>query len=73
MPRPIVARALERLTEHVMSMPGVAGTAQGLCGRRRCLKVLVTKKTRAGIRRIPQVFEGYPVVIEETGRLRALR
>jgi hypothetical protein len=73
MPRQVIAKALEDLTERVMSIPGVVGTAEGLCGRRRCLRVFVTKKTPDLLRQIPRAFEGYRVSTEETGRLRAFR
>jgi len=73
MPRRIISKALEDLTEQVMSIPGVVGTAQGLCGGRPCLKVFLTKQTPDLLRQIPRLFEGYRVTTEETGRLRALR
>ena len=58
MPRPAIAKALEDLTERVMSIAGVVGTAEGLSGGRPCLKVFLTKKTPDLLRRIPRVFEG---------------
>ncbi len=73
MPRQVIAKALEDLTERVMSIAGVVGTAEGLCGGHPCLKVFLTKKTPDLLRRIPRVFEGYQVTTEETGRLRAFR
>lgn len=64
----------EVLAEHtpgMMSVPGVVGTAQGLCEEGPCVLVLVASRTPDLVRRIPRVLEGYPVRIRETGTLRA--
>ena len=55
-----------------MSIPGVVGIAIGGTTEKPLIKVLVVKKTRALEQEIPQEAEGYPVVIEETGEIRAL-
>lgn len=55
-----------------MSIPGVVGIAIGGTTEKPLIKVLVVKKTRALEQKIPQEAEGYPVVIEETGEIRAL-
>lgn len=55
-----------------MRIPGVVGVAIGGSIERPLIKVLVTEKTRALEEQIPQEAEGYPVVIEETGEIRAL-
>ena len=73
MPQRIIAKALEDLTERVMPIPGVVGTAEGLFEGSPCLKVFLTKKTPDLLRQIPTLFEGFPVTTEETGALRALR
>ena len=55
-----------------MALPGVVGTAQGLCHGKPCIIVLVIRKTVELERAIPSSLEGYPVVLEETGEFKAL-
>ncbi len=73
---PMAARAIDEvLKEHakaVMSIPGVVGIGQGLCKGTPCIKVFVIKKTPELDRKIPNTLEGYQVVVEETGEVRAL-
>lgn len=69
--KPIV----EVLKEHaktLMSIPGVVGAGQGLCGGKPCIKVFVIKKTPELEQKLPETLEGYPVAIEETGEVKAL-
>lgn len=73
---PMATKAInEVLKEHskaMMSMPGVVGTGQGLFEGKPCIKVFVIKKTPDLEEKIPKTLEGYPVVIEETGKVKAL-
>lgn len=73
---PMPAKAIDEvLKEHssaIMSTPGVVGTAQGLCDDKPCIKVYVIKETPELEQKIPRILEGYPVMIEETGEIRAL-
>ena len=65
----------EVLKEHsskLMSIPGVVGTAQSLCEGQPCIKVFVSKKTVQLEQKIPKTLEGYPVVIQETGKFKQL-
>jgi hypothetical protein len=64
--------ALGALTERVMALPGVVGTARGRRRGKPCLLVFLSRRTAALVRRIPGHVQGYPVVVEETGDLRAL-
>jgi len=65
-----IREALEDLTDHLMSIPGILGTAEGLCDGTPCIKVFVSRKTAAVLKAIPASVEGYPVSVEETGELR---
>lgn len=68
-------RVEEALVEHtpaLMALPGVVGTAQGLCDKLPCIVIYVIQKTPELERKIPQTLEGFPVRIEETGEIRAL-
>ena len=67
-----IEEALKDLTDRVMSIPGVVGTAGGLCEGKPCLKVFLAKKTPELLQQIPAVLEGYPVTTEETETFRAL-
>jgi hypothetical protein len=73
---PMVAKAIEEvLKEHareLMSIPGVVGAGQGLCEGKPCIKVFVIKRTPELVQKIPDTLDGYPVVIEETGEVKAL-
>ncbi len=63
---------LREHTKDLMTIHGVVGTAQGLCDDKPCIKVYVLKKTAELVQKIPDILEGYPVMIEETGEIRAL-
>ena len=67
-----VEQVLKEHTGELLLIPGVVGTAQGLCNKRPCIKVFVIKKNDEINRRIPDMLEGYTVMIEETGEIRAL-
>jgi hypothetical protein len=54
-----------------MRIPGVVGTGIGLCGDTPCIKVLVVQSTDALQKAIPDSLQGYRVIIEETGVVRA--
>lgn len=67
-----VEEVLREHTGRLMSLPGVVGTAQGLCEEVPCIKVYVEKKTRGLLEKIPGSIDGYPVEVEESGEIRAL-
>lgn len=72
MPAKTIEEVLKERTKELMSVPGVVGTALGLCDDTPCIKVYVVKKTSELDQKIPDILEGYPVMIEETGEIRAL-
>ncbi len=72
MPEKSIEEVLKRYTPELMSKPGVVGTSQGLCDGQPCIKVFAAENTGDLQQEIPNTLEGYPVVIEETGRFRAL-
>ncbi len=63
---------LERHSAALMSVPGVVATGQGLCGDEPCIRVFVVERTPEIDRLIPETIEGYKVVVEESGEIRAL-
>ena len=71
MPRPI-EEVLRDHTDALMALPGVVGTAQGEQDGAPCVMVLVVELTDDLKRQIPEGLDGYPVVISETGEIKAL-
>ena len=63
---------LKQHTDELMSIPGVVGTAQGLCDNKPCIKVYVIKRSMELEQKIPPVLEGYLVDVEETGEFHSL-
>ncbi len=72
MPKKTIESVLKEHTDRLMSLPGVVGTAQGLCAGKPCIKVYVEKKTPDLVKQIPSTLEGYSVEIQETGEIKAL-
>lgn len=57
-------------TDSLMTLPGVVGTAIGMCEGERCIKVFLADSNAATKSRIPPRLEGYRVVVEVTGTIR---
>lgn len=58
----------------LLAITGVVGVYVGLLddGKTSCLKVMVAAKSAEIERAIPKTIEGYPVVIEVTGKIEPL-
>jgi len=67
-----VEEVLKQYSDSLMTLPGVAGTAQGRYEGEPCIKVFATKMSPELLRQIPPVLGGYRVIVEETGKFRAL-
>ena len=67
---PSIEAAQEQLTDRVMSLPGVVGTGISECEGVPCITVFVAGRTPE-LDRIPSTFEGFQVVMKETGEIRA--
>jgi hypothetical protein len=63
----VQAEHQKRLT----AIPGVVGMGQGLKEGKPCFRVYVTKLTPELSAKIPATIEGYPVVVKETGPIKA--
>ncbi len=72
MPEKPIEAVLKEHTYSLMQLPGVVGTAQGLCSGKPCVKVYVVKKTSNLVKQIPATLEGYTVKIQVTGEIKAL-
>jgi len=71
-PKKTIEQVLKEHTDDLMSLRGVVGTGQGLCSGKPCIKVFVSRKTPKLEQIIPKNLEGYPVVIQETGKFKPL-
>ena len=72
MPPATIQEVLKIHTPKLMSIPGVTGTAIGEQKNEKCIVVLVTQKTPDLTEKIHSILDGYPIVIKETGEIRAL-
>ena len=72
MPSKTIEEVLKEHTEELMSIPGVVGTAEGLCDGNHCIKVFVIKITPELEQKILNILEGYTVEVEETGEIEDL-
>lgn len=68
--RPI-EEVLAKHTDSLMALPGVVGTAIGLCDDKPCIRVLLADSAAAARLKIPEQLEGHRVRVEVTGPIRA--
>ena len=67
-----IEEVLKENTDKWMSIPGVVGTAIGKFKDKPCIKIFVIKKTPELVEKIPSTQEGFPLVIQQTGEIKAL-
>ena len=67
-----VQQVLKENIDRWTAIPGVVGAGIGECKGQPCIKVLVTEKSEQVQKRIPSQVEGFPVMVEVTGEIRAL-
>ena len=74
-PKPDINAVLRNHEWELMSIPNVVGVYVGVIepSNKPCLKVMVTHEWSKSDPPIPSSLEGYPVVIEVTGKIRPLR
>ena len=70
MTRPPIEQVQQSNTDAWMKIPGVVGTAIGLCDNTPCIKVLVVRATPELRQAIPDTVQGYRVMLDETGVIR---
>ena len=73
MPKLTIEQVQEKHQDQLMAISGVGGVGIGAVDGKPVILVLVIKKTPELEQRIPKMLEGYPVVIQETGEVRALK
>ena len=67
-----IEQVLKEHTDSLMALPGVVGTAQGLCSGEPCIRVFVVQATQELLEQIPDEIEGYTVDVQQTGEFKAL-
>lgn len=67
-----IDQVLKENTDQLMALPGVVGTAHGLCGKKPCIKVYVAQMTDELKSKLPSNLEGYKVDPQVTGGFKAL-
>jgi len=71
-PRPLV-EVLADHTPELMAIPGVVGTAESRTkDGRPCILVMLASDTPELRAKLPRELEGWPVIVELTGEIRAL-
>ncbi len=74
--KPVTQKSIEQVlqehTDSLMALPGVVGTAQGLCSEGPCIRVYVVEATQDLLKQIPEEIEGYTVDVQQTGEIKAL-
>jgi hypothetical protein len=72
MPTRTIEEVLKDKTDEWMAISGVVGTGIGMFESKPCIKILTSTKSQELQGSIPSTVENYPVIIEETGKFRAL-
>jgi hypothetical protein len=66
-----IEQVQEKYQDQWMAVPGVIGVGIGAVANKPVIMVMVAKKAPEIRQKIPKTVEGYSVVIEETGEIRA--
>lgn len=66
-----IEQAQKKHQAKIMKLTGVVGIGIGEVKTEKVIKVMVDKRTPELEKKIPKQIEGYPVVIEETGKIQA--
>jgi hypothetical protein len=72
MPAKTIEQALNERTDEWMAIPGVAGVAIGELKGKPCIRIFTSSKPDKLHPNIPSTVDGYPVIVEQTGPIRAL-
>lgn len=73
MNKPSLKEVISRHSDEIMSVPGVVGIYEGETKEgKRCIKVMAEDDTTGLSKKIPKSLEGYPVIIEVTGKIKPM-
>ena len=74
--REMRSRSIEQVfdaqRETLLSIPGVVGAGIAKLDQKPCIMVLVRAKTDSLLAQIPKELDGYKVIVEQTGDIKAL-
>jgi hypothetical protein len=73
LPGKTIEEVLAAHTDSFMALPGVVGTAIGVCDGTPCIRVFLADSSEAVRRNIPQQLDGYQVRTDVTGEIRPRR
>ncbi|MFI5264898.1 MAG: hypothetical protein ACHQM6_10325 [Candidatus Kapaibacterium sp.] len=66
-----ISEVLDNYTEKWLQIPGVVGTGEGQSGGKPCILVFTNGNSKVIKKKIPKTVEGYKVVFQETGKIKA--
>lgn|GEM_PF-2628336 len=66
-----ITATIERHSAELLEIPGVVGVAEGVANEEPVVQILVVRRTPALVARLPRTLDSHPVVIVETGEIRA--
>jgi len=64
-----IEQVQKKYQDQIMTIPGVVGIGIGAKAGKKIIKVMVVKKDSTIQRQVPEELEGFPVEIEETGKI----
>jgi hypothetical protein len=62
----------EKYTDSMMSIPGVEGIGIGEKNKKECIIIFVSKTIKEMKKKLPKELDGFPVKIQNTGKIHAL-
>ena len=66
-----ISATIERHSGELLDIPGVVGVAEGISDGRPVVQILIARRTQELVSRLPRTLDGHPVVVIETGEIRA--
>lgn len=72
MPQKTVKEVMDEHVDEWMSTPGVVGVGTSKHKDKPCILILASKKKKLLKEKIPSQIEGFKIIIEEVGEIRAL-
>jgi len=70
MNKPSIKEVIQKRSKEIMSIPGIEGLYQGETNDSKpCIKVMVATESDSVNNKIPKMLDGYPVIIEVTGKI----
>jgi len=70
--RKSIIEVLKSHTDELMAIPGVVGVAEGESHGRPCIRVFVTDQSSKYLIKLPDVIDGYRLLVVESGNFKAL-